>query len=125
MTLVLQCDFALVEAPNLNLVQDPFLLDAFPGVVESRCRPGGLLPFQELLAESGLVLCQCLYIPLWGRHCLLVELFHHLGDIFCGVLLRWVFGRLDEEFLRMGGLEERRGGCVGVESLGAVFEKLV
>ena len=49
MTLVLQCDFALVEAPNLNLVQDPLLLDAFPGVVESRCRPVGLTPFLELL----------------------------------------------------------------------------
>jgi len=38
---------------------------------------------------------------------------------------QWVFGRLDEEFLRMGGLEGRSLGCVGVESLGAVFEKLV
>ena len=51
MTLVLQCDFALVEAPNLNLVQDPFLLDAFPGVVESRSRPVGLGPLEHIFLE--------------------------------------------------------------------------
>ena len=116
MTLVLQCDFALVEAPNLNLVQDPLLLDAFPGVVESRCRPGGLLPFVESLEEiiSFKRFLPCLNI--FGSNACPVRFGH---------LCLWVVGRLDEEFLRMGGLVGRSLGCVGVESLGAVFEKLV